>query len=157
MKWFIAPLMIMLGNVCVAQQGFVVTGDNVATGFGSVSFSVGQLITVSDSTAKGSVLQGIQVPIEIVRIPVGIEKSEQEIVTEPYPNPTFEHVKVSISDALSGPFVLTLIDLSGTILETIHINHHECILSLSRYSAGTYSLRVDSQGRSIALYSIIKH
>lgn len=157
MKWFIAPFMIMLGNVCVAQQGFVVTGDNVATGFGSVSFSVGQLITVSDSTAKGSVLQGIQVPIEIVRIPVGIEKSEQEIVTEPYPNPTFENVKVSISDALSGPFVLTLIDLSGTILETIHINHHECILSLSRYSAGTYSLRVDSQGRSIALYSIIKH
>lgn len=157
MKWFLLLSALFIWNEASAQQGFVTTGDDITTGYGSVNYSVGQLMIVSDSTRKGSVMTGLQIPIEILRIPVGISEDESGTNIEAFPNPTFDQAKISIDKQQIGPFLISIIDMKGTIKDQIEITNNEHIVSLSDYPSGTYSILISKLGITIATYSIIKH
>ena len=60
MKWFVLLFAVFTIADLSAQHAFVVTGDDVKTGFGSVTMTVGQLVADSDTTRRGSVMSGIQ-------------------------------------------------------------------------------------------------
>lgn len=139
-----------------AQEAFVATGDDLTTGFGTVNYSVGQLIVKSDSTKNGSMRHGIQIPIELFKIPVGIDEIS-EIHAEAFPNPTFDHVKIIIPEKYHGPFTVTLIDIKGGILEKHQMNSNEMLLSLMQHSLGTYTIVISQQSKTISSFSIIKH
>jgi hypothetical protein len=87
MKWLFLIGFLFISLELSAQEAFVVTGDDLTTGFGTVNYSVGQLIVRSDSTKNGSMRHGIQIPIELFKIPVGIDEIT-EIYAEAFPNPT---------------------------------------------------------------------
>ena len=112
MKWLFLIGFLFVSVQLSAQEAFVVTGDDLSTGFGTVNYSVGQLIVKSDSTKNGSMRHGIQIPIELFKIPVGIDEIS-EIHAEAFPNPTFDHVKIIIPEKYQGPFTLTLMDIKG--------------------------------------------
>jgi hypothetical protein len=139
-----------------AQEAFVATGDDLTTGFGTVNYSVGQLIVKSDSTKNGSMRHGIQIPIELFKIPVGIDEIS-EIHAEAFPNPTFDHVKIIIPEKYHGPFTVTLMDIKGGILEKHQMNSNEMLLSLMQHSLGTYTIVISQQSKTISSFSIIKH
>lgn len=150
-------LVFLLVSVTVsAQEAFVVTGDDLTTGFGTVNYSVGQLIVKSDSTKNGSMRHGIQIPIELFKIPVGIDEIS-EIHAEAFPNPTFDHVKIIIPEKYHGPFTVTLMDIKGGILEKHQMNSNEMLLSLMQHSLGTYTIVISQQSKTISSFSIIKH
>ena len=150
-------LVFLLVSVTVsAQEAFVVTGDDLTTGFGAVNYSVGQLIVKSDSTKNGSMRHGIQIPIELFKIPVGIDEIS-EIHAEAFPNPTFDHVKIIIPEKYHGPFTVTLMDIKGGILEKHQMNSNEMLLSLMQHSLGTYTIVISQQSKTISSFSIIKH
>lgn len=150
-------LVFLLVSVTVsAQEAFVVTGDDLTTGFGTVNYSVGQLIVKSDSTKNGSMRHGIQIPIELFKIPVGIDEIS-EIHAEAFPNPTFDHVKIIIPEKYQGPFTVTLMDIKGGILEKHQMNSNEMLLSLMQHSLGTYTIVISQQSKTISSFSIIKH
>lgn len=132
------------------------TGDDLSTGFGTVNYSVGQLIVKSDSTKNGSMRHGIQIPIELFKIPVGINEIS-EIYAEAFPNLTFDHVKIIIPEKYQGPFTLTLMDIKGGILEKHQLNSHEMLLSLMQHSIGTYTVVISQQSKTGFSFSIIKH
>jgi hypothetical protein len=138
-----------------AQEAFVVTGDDLTTGFGTVNCSVGQLIVISDSTKIGSMRHGIQIPIELLRNPVGIEEYS-EITAEAFPNPTYNHVKIIIPEKYQGPFSLMLLDIEGGILETHLMNSHEMMISLMHRSAGSYTIVIHKESKTVSSFSIIK-
>lgn len=139
-----------------AQQSFVVTGDDTNTGFGSVNYSVGQVIITSDSTRKGSIMHGVQLPFELFRNPVGINELH-DIQAIAYPNPTFDRVKISIPEHHQGPFSLSLISGNGSIIETQTIYESEFILSLTQHSTGMYTILISKDNRTVSSFSIIKH
>lgn len=150
-------LVFLLLSVTVsAQEAFVATGDDLTTGFGTVNYSVGQLIVKSDSTKNGSMRHGIQIPIELFKIPVGIDEIS-EIYAEAFPNPTFDHVKIIIPEKYQGPFSVTLMDIKGGILEKHQMNSNDMLLSLMQHSLGTYTIVISQQSKNISSFSIIKH
>lgn len=151
----------LIGFFCIsaqlsAQQSFVVTGDDAKTGFGSVSFSIGQVIVHSDSTNKGSVMHGLQLPYELFRNTVGIDELH-EIQAEAYPNPTFDRVKITLPEEHQGTCSVSLVSLEGSILESHAIDGNEYLLSLSQYSPGMYSIVITKDARTVSSFSIIKH
>lgn len=156
MKWIFLIAIFFLAIDLSAQQSFVVTGDDIKTGFGSVHYSVGQLIITSDSTKKGSIMHGVQLPIELFRNPVGVEEYE-DIQAEAYPNPTFDHVKISIPAKYQGPFTISLISSNGNIIETLHSNTNELLVSLLNNPSGMYTIRISQGSKTVSSYSIIKH
>jgi len=157
MKWFVLLFAVFTIADLSAQHAFVVTGDNVKTGFGSVTMTVGQLVADSDTTRRGSVMSGIQLPIEIFRNPVSIDDFEEHISIEPYPNPTFDNIKIGIPVRFNGPFSITLTDISGHEIEKIMSDEHDHMFSLTHVSTGQYTIIIANQQKIIASYSIIKH
>lgn len=157
MKWLALFFVVMSIQNVSAQQAFVATGDDVSTGFGSVSFTVGQLVVESDATKKGAVISGIQVPIELFKNPVGIDETVEGIIVEPFPNPTMDNVKITIPTQCVGPFVISLIDITGSIKKKMIVENHEHTIMLSSEPAGHYSILISEQDKIIASYSIIKH
>jgi hypothetical protein len=99
---------------------------------------------------------GIQIPIELFKIPVGIDEIS-EIQAEAFPNPTFDHVKIIIPEKYHGPFTVTLMDIKGGILEKYQMNSNEMLLSLMQHSLGTYTIVISQQSKTISSFSIIKH
>ena len=156
MKWLFLIGFLFVSVQLSAQEAFVVTGDDLTTGFGTVNYSVGQLIVKSDSTKNGSMRHGIQIPIELFKIPVGIDEIS-EIQAEAFPNPTFDHVKIIIPEKYHAPFTVTLIDIKGGILEKYQMNSNEMLLSLMQHSVGTYTIVISQQSKTISSFSIIKH
>jgi hypothetical protein len=156
MKWMFLLVFLLVSVTVSAQEAFVVTGDDLTTGFGTVNYSVGQLIVKSDSTKNGSMRHGIQIPIELFKIPVGIDEIS-EIHAEAFPNPTFDHVKIIIPEKYQGPFTVTLMDIKGGILEKHQMNSNEMLLSLMQHSLGTYTIVISQQSKTISSFSIIKH
>lgn len=156
MKWMFLLVFLLLSVTVSAQEAFVATGDDLTTGFGTVNYSVGQLIVKSDSTKHGSMRHGIQIPIELFKIPVGIDEIS-EIHAEAFPNPTFDHVKIIIPEKYQGPFTVTLMDIKGGILEKHQMNSNDMLLSLMQHSLGTYTIVISQQSKNISSFSIIKH
>jgi hypothetical protein len=156
MKWMFLFVFLLVSVTVSAQEAFVATGDDLTTGFGTVNYSVGQLIVKSDSTKNGSMRHGIQIPIELFKIPVGIDEIS-EIHAEAFPNPTFDHVKIIIPEKYHGPFTVTLMDIKGGILEKHQMNSNEMLLSLMQHSLGTYTIVISQQSKTISSFSIIKH
>lgn len=156
MKWMFLLVFLLLSVTVSAQEAFVATGDDLTTGFGTVNYSVGQLIVKSDSTKHGSMRHGIQIPIELFKIPVGIDEIS-EIHAEAFPNPTFDHVKIIIPEKYQGPFTVTLMDIKGGILEKHQMNSNDMLLSLMQHSLGTYTIVISQQSKTISSFSIIKH
>lgn len=156
MKWFLLFGLFFITLDLSAQQSFVVTGDDIKTGYGSVHHSVGQLIITSDSTLRGSIMHGVQLPIELFRNPVGVEEFE-DIKAEAYPNPTFDHVKISIPEQYIGPFTISVISANGSMIETHTINANELLISLANQPAGMYMIRIAQDSKTVSSYSIIKH
>ena len=157
MKWLTIFFVVMSIQNVSAQQAFVATGDDVSTGFGSVSYTVGQLVVESDTTKRGAVISGIQLPIELFKNPVSIDESVEGVIVEPFPNPTMENVKVTIPAHCMGPFVISLIDITGSIKKKMIVQDHEHTIMLSNEPAGHYSILISQQDKVIASYSIIKH
>ena len=156
MKWLFLIGFLFVSVQLSAQEAFVVTGDDLTTGFGTVNYSVGQLIVKSDSTKNGTMRHGIQIPIELFKIPVGIDEIS-EIHAKAFPNPTFDHVKIIIPEKYHGPFTVTLIDIKGGILEKHQMNSNEMLLSLMQHSLGTYTIVISQQSKTVSSFSIIKH
>lgn len=156
MKWMFLFVFLLVSVTVSAQEAFVATGDDLTTGFGTVNYSVGQLIVKSDSTKNGSMRHGIQIPIELFKIPVGIDEIS-EIHAEAFPNPTFDHVKIIIPEKYHGPFTVTLMDIKGGILEKHQMNSNEMLLSLMQRSVGTYTIVISQQSKTVSSFSIIKH
>jgi len=156
MKWMFLLVFLLVSVTVSAQEAFVVTGDDLTTGFGTVNYTVGQLIVKSDSTKNGTMRHGIQIPIELFKIPVGIDEIS-EIHAEAFPNPTFDHVKIIIPEKYHGPFTVTLMDIKGGILEKYQMNSNEMLLSLMQHSLGTYTIVISQQSKTISSFSIIKH
>ena len=156
MKWLFLIGFLFVSVQLSAQEAFVVTGDDLTTGFGTVNYTVGQLIVKSDSTKNGSMRHAIQIPIELFKIPVGIDEIS-EIHAEAFPNPTFDHVKIIIPEKYHGPFTVTLMDIKGGILEKHQMNSNEMLLSLMQHSLGTYTIVISQQSKTVSSFSIIKH
>ena len=156
MKWLFLIGFLFVSVQLSAQEAFVVTGDDLTTGFGTVNYSVGQLIVKSDSTKNGTMRHGIQIPIELFKSPVGIDEIS-EIHAKAFPNPTFDHVKIIIPEKYHGPFTVTLIDIKGGILEKHQMNSNEMLLSLMQRSVGTYTIVISQQSKTVSSFSIIKH
>lgn len=72
-----------------------------------------------------------------------------------FPNPTTDYLHISIPPALKGPFSISVIDISGLLLDRERYDTNELTISLKNHRPGSYYLHIYSPYGS-TLRSIIK-
>lgn len=103
------------------------SGANIAGHSGSLSYSIGQILTSNVSGTTGFIFSGVQLPYEIT-ILVGMDDMRFNLKSEIFPNPSTEFLNLKVDELAlqnSSSIFYQLCGSTGKILESSKINSNE--------------------------------
>ena len=137
-----------------AQSNTVSSGGNAGGSGGTVSYSVGQIDYISSNGSNGSIHLGVQQPYEIYATS-GLEEYAQLINLMIGPNPTADHLNISVKEDIEG-LTLELSDLNGKLLLENRELGQKTELNLSAFPVGSYMLTIYHYDRTVKTCKILK-
>jgi len=150
-KTFLLAALLLLSSLIMAQTAVTATGGTAAGAVGSFSYSVGQPATLNTSNDSKSAHEGVMQP---ATYRVESISEAQDIAVSIFPNPTSDGVTLQ-RDYTDKPLTVELYSADGQRLETSDWETSTMRLDMSRYAAGSYILKVNTDNR-ISTYKITK-
>lgn len=139
-----------------AQQSINSSGGDGSSSAGSISYSIGQIVYQAIEGSGTRMIEGVQQPYEILII-TGLNNQLANLLNiKVYPNPTFDHVTLSVDDLSKGSLYYRLYDMHGRIIQNSEIIQTQTLLNLNNLPAATYLLKVMSGRRDIRTFKIFK-
>jgi len=168
MKYIIMVLFLVIPLLCKSQTtqnkipenrnlhtSINVTGGDISSEEGSVSFSIGQVYYSSHNGKKNYITEGIQQPLIISIIPID-EKEEESFKVAAYPNPVTNYLTIEASTYINRSLSYQLMDLNGRLLKEARIGKSGAQVDVSSLSGAIYLLRIKDNGKPIKTIKIIK-
>lgn len=146
-------------NVAFSQEVIQASGANVVGASGSISYSVGQSVSATNTGTDGTVISGVQQPYEI-SVLSGINEKKIKLGYVIYPNPTTDFLKLTVDESAtfsSGSITYQLSDINGKILGNRNITNNEIIIKMTHFTTGIYFLRIFQGNTEKKSFKIIKH
>lgn len=111
---------------------------------GSMSWTIGEVITNTYSSSSGFFTQGFHQPDNTRRISITNDPQQNIFV---YPNPIIDKVTIDFSYTF-GNHVLEIVDMQGQLLrkEAITEDQMQLTLSLLEFANGVYFLNIINKG-----------
>jgi len=135
-----------------AQNAIVTTGGNATGAGGKVSYSVGQIAVVTNS----SISEGVQKPYS--NFVVGIDQAPDiKLSLSAYPNPSSNNIVLNTNGYELKNTSYKLIDIQGKLIEQQKIINVETVVAMEQLPPSTYILRISENNREIKSFKIIKH
>lgn len=151
--------LIFLVTACavkiMAQSSPLSAGNNASSASGSVSYSVGQVVYLTQSGNGNYLVEGVQQPYEI-SVSVGFEYNNVLLQAIVFPNPTSSHLLLQIAQ-LSEETFYELINTSGQIIDSQVIESAVTKINTENIVSGVYYLRVKKQNQIIKTFKVIKN
>jgi len=140
----------------IQAQNSISTSGKTATGTGgSVNYSVGQVINMTNTGTNGSVSTGVQQPYEIYIIS-GLEQTDVTLQIVVYPNPTIDQLTLKIKNNKPSIFSIQLYQADGKLIESKKMTENEIVMDVHKLIPSTYLLKVIKSGKEIKVFKIIK-
>jgi hypothetical protein len=144
----------------IAPQSVNSSGTKMAQANGSLSFTVGELVVLSQTDSQGNTLGG-GFTSGATLTTASIQETDTAVLdVSVFPNPTSDLVNIRINHSSIEQVVVSITDLQGKevysgkyagISNTIGIN-------TATYSLGTYVLSLKNKNNQVlGTYKIIKH
>lgn len=167
MKYIIPVLFVLTPLLCKSQtnqnknsknknlhSSINVTGGDLSSSDGSVSYSIGQVFYSSLSSDENYVTEGIQQPL--VTYTTKIDKKEKDFKVVAYPNPVVNYFTIEASSYTNRSLNYQIMDLNGRLLKEDQIKKSGSKVDISRFSAAIYLVRISDNGQHIKTIKIIK-
>jgi hypothetical protein len=138
-----------------AQQSVTVSGNNATGSGGSSSYSVGQVIYISNYGTNGNINQGVQQPYEISTLGVD-ELPEMNLEFSAYPNPTTNFLTLSSKNYSTDNLRYQLFDITGKTLENNKVTGSLTNIDMTNHKSALYFLKIIENNREIKTFKIIK-
>lgn len=138
-----------------AQQVVDASGGDATGSGGSSNFSVGQVVYTTNSSATGSVGQGIQQAFEIFTLS-NPELTALTLSAVAYPNPTTDKIVLSLQNSDLTDLSYVLYDLSGRTLARALVQGAETEIAMRNLPSGAYILKVNKNNAELKTFKIIK-
>ena len=153
-----AVLLFVIGMTGLqAQNTIPATGGNATGAGGTSSYTVGQVVYITNTGTNGSSAQGVQQPFEI-SVVSGVEEAQDislEIMV--YPNPTTDFISLKIENYEVLNLRYQLYDINGSLLEDNIIDGSETSIVISSLMPATYFLKVTDNMKVVKTFKIIKN
>ncbi|XCF07577.1 T9SS type A sorting domain-containing protein [Tamlana crocina] len=144
----------LAANQMDAQQTMVASGNNATGSGGSISYSVGQMIHVNNSSEDGSAIQGIQFAFDDANLSIIDLQTNFEITT--YPNPTTSILNVNINGIEEAPMDYQLFNTSGQIVRKGRVNGSSTKILVNDLPTASYILKIQNN-QTTKSFKIIKN
>jgi hypothetical protein len=151
-----------------AQEAISAAGGDATGSGGSVSYSVGQLINITNTGTNGSVTQGVQQPYEISVISAMEEATGISLNCIAFPNPVSNYIRLKVAASASfdnaqdkslniHSLNYQLYDMHGKLLDTQKITAIETTITMQNLAPSTYFLKVTDGDKEVKIFKIIKN
>jgi hypothetical protein len=141
----------------IAQQAATTTGSEISGKGGTMSYTVGQVACTPISDLNGYVSQGVQQPFELFDIESSTTTDGITFQCEVFPNPTTNHVILSIKGQKLTNFRYMLYDTAKKLIKKQSIEDNETIIPMDNLPTGVYLLAViNPQRNEYKIFKIIK-
>lgn len=152
--------LILVGTLgisdCFAQSSVHSSGGNLSGASGSVSYSVGQTVYTTNTSATGSITQGVQQPFEITEVLTADNFSDLVNDLKVFPNPTTENLTINLTSQGANSLDYEIIDSNGKLFKAGKGMENETNIDVSSFPAAIYFLKIKNQNQEIKTYKIIK-
>jgi hypothetical protein len=168
MKYIIMVLFLLIPLLCRSQTtqykipknkdlhiSINVTGGDLSSDEGSVSYSIGQIYYLSYYGTKNYITEGIQQPDIISITPIDKEEGKGFRVAA-YPNPTTNSLTIETSNSINGSLSYQLTDLHGRLLKKARVGKSRANVDVSGLPTAIYLLKISDNGKFIKTIKIIK-
>ena len=146
----------LLGLFAMGQSAIVPVGGDAQGSTGSVSYTVGQVVTqtVSNSNGSISVAEGVQQPYEIQTI--GIDNYPGITLNAMvYPNPTTSNLQLAISN-VEFEGTVKVFDTNGKFLFSKKIEGETTVIPMAELATGTYFVNVLNGTQVLKSFKVVK-
>jgi hypothetical protein len=156
LKFFYFPSIWIFGFGYVqAQESVNASGADAIGGGGTVAYSIGQIICITNTNNTGSVAQGVQQTYEIYT--VDLNEEELHSSTSIFPNPTTKDLTLKINSLQEEILFFRLTDLQGKLLFQEQITSEETQISMVNYPIASYFLTVtNDKDKIVHSFKLIK-
>ena len=155
----ILSIFFLLG-FCIAivqgQQTIPTTGGNASGSGGSVSYTIGQILSSSITGSNGTVVQGVQQPYEISVIDAIRNTEDINLKCLVYPNPTAGLTKLVFESPDFENLRFRLYDINGILLQDKKVESRETEISIENFSSSVYFLKVLRNNSEVKVFKIVK-
>lgn len=138
-------------QVAIPSAGGDATGND-----GSVSYTIGQVVYTTNSSANGSVSEGVQQPYEIFVITGTELLSFVGLSCKVYPNPAADYLILSVGKSGKHDLSYRLSDLNGKIIGSGKVIDEETKIQMGTLRDGNYFLSVIGNDAELKTFKIIK-
>ena len=152
---------LMLGLVLTigvqAQEAIPASGGNASSSGGSVSYTVGQVLYITNTGTNGSVAEGVQQPYEI-SVVVGIEEAKGiNLLCTVYPNPATDFLTLEVDIPDNANLFFQLYDIMGKLLVSKKLIDLKTTIPMTSLPPATYFLKVTDNQKVVKTFKIIKN
>jgi hypothetical protein len=140
----------------IAQDAVPAAGGDATGTSGSASYSVGQVVYTSVSSASGSVNQGVQQPYEILITGLNTN-TDINLAMSIFPNPSTTFIKLNVGKQHLENLSYQLYDVQGKLLYEKKITEVESFVLMNEYNSGSYLLKVVENKTELKTFKIIKN
>jgi len=141
------------------QSAIVPLGGDAQGSGGSVSYTVGQVVTQTAANSNGSisVAEGVQQPYEIQA--VGVNNYPQiSLKASVYPNPTENMAQLELNgfELPDGGLQANLYDSKGKLLQRIRVTSDVTEFQIGQYATGTYYLELRHDKQLLKTFKVVR-
>ena len=153
-----AVLLFVIGMTGLqAQNTIPATGGNATGAGGTSSYTVGQVVYITNTGTNGSSAQGVQQPYEISVVSGNEEAQDISLEIMVYPNPTTDFIQLKIENYEVLNLRYQLYDINGSLIKDNIIDGSETSIVISSLMPATYFLKVTDNMKVVKTFKIIKH
>lgn len=157
-KWILVVLLLASFRpfYLQAQVAIPVAGGDATGSGGSVSYSIGQVVYTTNSSASGSVTEGVQQPYEVFVITGNELLPFVGLSYKAYPNPATDFLILSVGELENENLTYRLSDMNGKITGSGKVIEKETKIQMGTLKDGNYFLSVIGNNAEIKTFKIIK-
>ena len=134
-----------------SQKAVVVSGSNILSSSGTVSYSIGQIDYISTGTDI-TVSQGMQQVYGKLEALI-----DSNISVTVWPNPVFNNLNIQVSDINGTGITCQLFTIDGQFLESRIVKENCLNINMAHYAGATYILLVAHLSKKAKSFKIIKN
>jgi len=147
---------LLWASLAQTQESVNASGGDASGIGGTVAYSVGQVVYITNTNTYGTVSQGVQQAYEIFTL--GSKETKLNILISVFPNPTVDNLTLQIGDYNNEKLSYQLFDLQGKLLNKGQLTEKQTQIITARLPAATYFIDVVNQeNKKVQSFRIIKN
>lgn len=162
--WFILLFTLFLGvygyTQTIVTQSLNSSGVNMSQSNGSLSFTIGELVIVSQMDNQGNILNNGFIAGAALSSLTIQEPNTDDLDFIIFPNPTTEVISIRINDDTIEKVIVTIKDSQGKEMysERLTFISNTIRINTQSYASGAYLLYIlNSKNKILGIYKILKN